>query len=261
MKTTLAVGLALFFCLHSTFAQSNSAAPPVGTADAETGASAERAEPRSVATVLHQRIAEIAFEDLPLDQVVDWLAATLNVNIVVRWETLRDAGVARDKAISMAVRNMRISQVLWLLMNEAGGTDTKLAYRGSGNLLLLSTAADLGNEQLVRVYDVSDLIVRVQNFAGPQVGLEGQGGGGNTEVFVQAGGTNDEDQPPNANANNGEIDPDVARLMEIIRQAIEPDSWEASGRGSIMAYRRQLIVRNTIAVHQALGGPVSDGAD
>ena len=57
-----------------------------------------------------------------------------------------------------------------------------------------------------------------------------------------------------------ETDADMARLIEIIQRSIEPGSW-GEGGGSITAFRQQLIVRNTILVHQALGGPVSDGGE
>ena len=36
--------------------------------------------------------------------------------------------------------------LLWMIMNAAGGSDVKLAYRASNNLLILSTADDLGTE-------------------------------------------------------------------------------------------------------------------
>jgi hypothetical protein len=162
-----------------------------------------------------------------------------------------------------------------MIMNEVGGPDLKLAYRASGNLLILSTADDLGKELLVRVYDVSDLLVRIRNFTNaPQVDIGGQqgsgggggagGGGGNQNVFGGGGsgqGGQEEDNDEDQN-QPGAPDPEITRLIEIIQQTIEPDSWDINqGRGTIQAFRRQLIVRNSILVHQALGGPVTEGTE
>src|SRR5262249_3513798 len=150
---------------------------------------------------------------LPFDQVIDWLAQYTGMQIVVRWENLTDAGVSRDKPITMSVKKLRFSQVLWMVMNEVGGTDLKLAYRASANLLILSTAEDLGKEMLGRVYDVSDLLVRVRNFTNaPQVDISGQtggggggaggGGGGSQNVFGGGGGSSGGQENGNEDTNN-----------------------------------------------------------
>ncbi|MBZ5665866.1 MAG: hypothetical protein LAO30_14785, partial [Acidobacteriia bacterium] len=58
----------------------------------------------------------VAFQDLPLEQVVDWLGEFTQLNISVRWQIMQDAGVDKDKPISIQARNLRLSQVLWLMM-------------------------------------------------------------------------------------------------------------------------------------------------
>ena len=274
MKTTLAVGLALAFLSSSALAQTAPAAK-----DTKVVVKTSKGTPGTLAQ-LNKRIEEISFQDLPFDQVIDWLAQYTGMQINVRWQNLTDAGISRDKAVTLSVKKLRFSQVLWMVMNDVGGSDLKLAYRASGNLLILSTAEDLGKEMLVRVYDVSDLLVRVRNFtSAPQVDVTGQSGGGGGgggaggggggsggNVFGGGGGgtggqeQGNEDQ--NQNNQNGAPDPEIARLISIIEMTIEPDSWEAnSGKGSIQAFRKQLIVRNTILVHQALGGAVTEGQD
>ncbi|MCH8800762.1 MAG: hypothetical protein IH963_07625 [Chloroflexi bacterium] len=150
-------------------------------------------------------------------------------------------------------------------MNEAGGTDVKLAYRASGNLILLSLHDDLGKDMLVKVYDVRDLLVRVPRFtnaaqlnpgqalnqagqgAGGQGGGGGGGGGGNSQLFSDDEDDDDQDQNDGAG--------DMERLIQVIVDTVEPDTWNVNGGlGSITPLRGQIIVRNSILVHQLLGG-------
>ncbi len=222
----------------------------------EAGALAGSGAPNTL-RILNQRIQEVSFEEAPFDQVMEWVEQTMQINVSVRWQTLEDAGVRRDKPISVRVRNVRFSQVLWMIMNEAGGTDLKLAYRASGNLLILSTAEDLGKEMITRVYDVSDLLVRVPRFTGPRLDLSqqsgaGQGGGGQN-LFQDEG--NDQDR----SRGEGEENIEIENLRQIIVQTVEPETWaDNGGQGTIVAFRNQLIVRNSIFVHQRLGGYIEE---
>lgn len=232
----------------------------------------ERAPQTSnILAVLDQKMPEITFEDTAFEQVMDYLQELTGLNIVVRWPILEASNIEREKPITVNARNLRFSQILWMVMNEAGGTDVKLAYRASGNLLVLSTQADLGQEMLVRVYDVNDLLARVPRFtSAPELDLtqasqnQGQGGGGQN-IFGGAGGGNQDDDDDEENqgggANGQDQDPDMQRLIDLIVQTIEPDSWQinsGTGGGTIQAFRRQLVVRNNILVHQKLNGPVFD---
>jgi len=212
--------------------------------------------------VLDQRIDEIAFEDAPFEQVMEWVAEYSKMNISVRWQQLEDLGVDRDKTISVSAKNLRLSQILWMIMNEAGGTDVKLAYRAQGDLLVMSTEEDLGQEMLVRVYDVSDLLVEIKDFtSAPQIDFQqisqqvssGSGGGGGGQSIFGNDSSNDDDDDNNDN----EDDEDIRELINLIQATISPDSWTTlGGTGTIEAFRNQLVVRNNILVHQHLCGAI-----
>ncbi|MCA9243545.1 MAG: hypothetical protein KDA32_06300 [Phycisphaerales bacterium] len=229
-------------------------------------AQAQRSDSVDTRKLLSQTIPEVSFEDAPFDQVMEWVAEFTQMNVVVRWEQLEVAGVDRDKPVSIRVRNLSLSQVLWMIMSEAGG-ETKMAYRASGNLLVLSTADDLGKEMVVKVYDVSDLLLRVPRFdnapridlqqAGQQAAQAGQGGGGGGGQ-----GLFQDDQEDNEQDQQGD-NTEIQQLIQLIMETIEPDSWReglsgGAGQGSIRAFRSMLIVRNSIDVHQKLGGALSD---
>jgi len=218
--------------------------------------------------LINQRIPEVTFTDAPFESVMDWVADFTQANVVVRWETLEFNGVDRDKPISMNVRNLRLSQVLWMIMNEAAGPDLKLAYRASGNMIVVSTAEDLGREMIVKVYDVSDLLINVPRFTnaarldpaqalnqlgqGGTGGGGGGGGGGGSQLFET---DQDEDEGDGEAAGQAQIQ----ELIELITDTIEPDTWvQNGGLGTIHVFRGQLVVRNSALVHQRIGGYVSE---
>ncbi len=223
--------------------------------------------PRNTLAVLNQRIEEINFDEAPLDEVMSWIGEVTKLNVMVKWQILEDLGIERDKPISIHARNLRLSQILWMIMSEAGGSDVKLAYRASGNLLVLSTAEDLGSEMIVRVYDVSDLLVRIPRFRGsPRIDIQqvgqsagsGIGGGGTTNIFGGSTGGNTTDDDDQRGGQGNDVDEEtMQRLIDLIQTTIEPDTWAINGgEGTIQAFGRQLIVRNNILVHQLIGGPV-----
>ncbi|MFQ5806316.1 MAG: hypothetical protein ACE5I3_07695, partial [Phycisphaerae bacterium] len=134
----------------------------------------------------------------------------------------------------------------------AGGPDLKLAYRASGELLIVSTAEDLGREMVTIVYDVSDLLTHIPRFADARrVDPTGLGGAG----LHRQGGQQSTDE----RERNQDDDADIQKLVELIIQTVEPDSWtDNGGLGTIQAFRNVLVVWNNIRVHQALGGYVEE---
>lgn len=261
MRTVTVAGLVSILVASSAFGQ----ARPDNRAGTTTGSRT----PNTLKN-LNARIEQVSFEDAPLDQVMDWLGTITPMNVNVKWQVLEDAGVNRDKPITMNVSNLRLSQVLWLLMQEASGPDLKLAYRASGDLLIISTADDLGKEMVVRVYDVSDLLVRVTNFRNaPQLDITqasqggGQGGGSSQNIFGgnSGGGSMQDEDSQRGSAQGQEEDQDIQKLIDLIVQTVEPDSWAINGGlGTIQSFQgKLLVVRNNILVHQALGGYVEEG--
>lgn len=202
---------------------------------------------------LSQRIAEVSLVEVPLDQALDWLADFTPLSVVVRWQVLEDAGVLRDTPITLSIRNLRLSQVLWVMLREAGGTDVRLAFRAQPDLLTISTEDDLARDMFLRVYDVNDLLLEVPRIGGRiQIDITGIGTSGSGPW----------------NNGHGDADPEredadqhdqIARLIELITSTVEPDSWDRNGgMGTISAWGSLLVVRNSASVHQALGRSVAE---
>ncbi|TWT43813.1 hypothetical protein RAS1_02130 [Phycisphaerae bacterium RAS1] len=219
--------------------------------------------------LLNQKMIDVSFGDASLEAAIDWLRSATGADFVVRWQPLEDAGVRRDTAVSLNVRNLPLSQVLWLLLTEAGGPDVRLAYRASGRLILISTEEDLDREMVTRVYDVSDLLFAAPRFRNaaqidPTQALQAATQSGQSRPG-SSGGSSSGGAIFNAGRGAEEGDDaardDRAELVALIRQVIEPESWadgNAGGRGTIVAFRDALVIRSTLRVHQQIGGFLGD---
>ena len=215
----------------------------------------ERSEPSanqpklpSVQDVLDSPVPEAAFQDVPLEQVMEWLADYVDTNVWVRWQVLEQSGVERDKPISIRVRDLPLRQVLWIILTEAGGPEVKLAYATMENLLIISTWSNLNEELITKVYEVPDLVARIPRFKnGVRVdaarALQPDNRGVSEGTAQSPPG--DSDDPKQA----------VQELIAMIVETVEPDSWVVNGGlGTIKAWRRKVVVRNSLYVHQQLGG-------
>ena len=252
MRSTVAGLLVLSLLAGSAFAQSDNRA---------------KLAQKNFNTVelLESQVADIEFVDQPLDTVIDWLGKEFaGRNIYVNWQQLESLSIEKTKEVTLSLKGFTLSRVLWMIMKEASGGETRLAYRASGNLIVISTADDLGQEMIVKVYDVTDLIVRVRNFTNaPQIDIQqaaqSGGGGGGGNIFGGGGGGQEDEEDEEQQA--GEVDPEMELLIEMITNTIDFESWFANGgKGTITAFRRQLVVRNNIGVHQKLGGASEEGA-
>ena len=210
--------------------------------------------------LLNKRLPEIRFDAVPFETVMQYIQELTEINLSVRWEKLENAGVERDAPITIQARNLRLRQVLFMIMNAATDSDLTLAYRMSGNLLVVSTEEDLGREHITKVYDVADLMVRVPNQPQPfyqnNNSSLGQGGGGGS-IF---GNSQNQQRQQQDQYEPGQPSGEMSALIEVIQQTIEPDTWavNGAGEGHVQSYGHLLIVTNTILVHQKIGGYITE---
>ncbi len=145
-----------------------------------------------------------------------------------------------------------------------------MTYQGHGNILKISTKSDFGRKLEVRTYQILDLLFQSpdmgQSF--PAVDLDqasrsggGGGGGGGQSIFGGGGSSGSED----LEEEESEVEERILELITVIASTIEPASWgpitginvvlPGTGVGSITQFNdRQLVIRNTVAVHEQLAG-------
>lgn len=267
------VGVANYRAIAQSADQSQApTAPPVAEAPSLKTTPAESAVViRTAAEILALRIPEFRLEDVPLELVIDWLRKMCDTNVLVRWERLAEAGVARDKSIQLHGRNMTLRTILDLLIRAAAEEDAPLAYRVSDNLILITTKADLDERLITRTYDVSDVILPEQTGGQMFIGRARDIPIGTTPV-VAAGAVGQRPIVQTWSSGNflegygvgpwrdrgeGQRSQERERLLrelvEAIIATVEPDTWDVNGgRGSIRIFKETLIIRNTPLVHEKI---------
>lgn len=217
---------------------------------------------------LKERLPEVRIQQQPFEQVIEWLAEMQNVNIAVDWTDLQDNGIERDAALDINLVNLTFRTILEEVLAQVGG-ETELAYAVGEGLLRVATKEKLDKDKLILIYDIRDMLVniprasRMASFDVTQgMGQQGsgQGGGGGQGMFgegnQQGGQRGGQDQYDQGGLGSAEL---IQRIMDIIRQTVEPDSWRETGGGdaSIRELNGQLIIYNTSDSHRQVSDLLS----
>lgn len=226
--------------------------------------------------LLRQRVASVDWKDATLEEVLDWVRdqGEGRVNVVPKWGPLGIESVTRENPINLQLNNTNIADVLNEVLDQLS-EDGQVQYRAIGNKLSISTKQDFERKMYVRVYDITDMLFRVENFGedAPLIDLQnagrgggGGGGGGGQSVFSGAGGSagNKGESTEQLEQENEER---LTKLRELIEQTIAPESWDLTGsgsgsgnavggggRGRIRVHQTSLVVLNTIEVHEMIAG-------
>jgi len=159
------------------------------------------------------------FEDTPLDDVIAKFRTEGRINI------LRARGVDGSTEVNLDIGRVKLRQALDLVCDQ-----TDLSWRVENGAVIIDEAdAGEGRNVVRRVFNVADLLINLRTFKGDEPRLAGD-----TE---NAGRIPQEEE-------EAEADPlEIEDLVDVILEAIDPDSWDLDGHG--ITYRQQdLIVLN-----------------
>lgn len=192
---------------------------------------------RPILEALETRVPEINFEAVPLKEVFEWISEVTGIkNFHVQWSRLEENSVDRDRPISIQLADVTAERLLRLVLNEASD-DIELGYAVIDGILIVSTAEDLPRNIHVEVYDVRELLTRAQHslydpLTGGKVLVPRK-----TDVVIEDA----------VSAGPGR------ELVDMIRNVIEPNSWQANGGVEyIQVYHDSLVVRQSESVHAEL---------
>jgi hypothetical protein len=182
------------------------------------------------------------FVEAPLNDVLKYLADTLEVQFHVNRRAIEESGVTLDSPVTINLKNIKASTLLGLLLDSvAGGLD----FVERDGFVLVSTIDDLDHMTEVRVYNCRDLLA----LAPP--GLEGATSpamyGGMGEGFGGPPGM------PGGAASGGLGGMSATRrgLPGLIQTAVESASWEdVGGVGSISEFNGLLVIKQSARVHE-----------
>jgi hypothetical protein len=228
----------------------------------------------AIRDALWGRVAEFVVSDVPFDQALRSLLEKSRVrNWHVRWEPLINEGVAREKRISVNVRDTYVWRALDLLLGEVSGTDVRLAYEPVDGVLIVSTDADLYRRMDTRVYPIGDLITGdIARMRQRLAVLEQKAArapdplSASAEVHYRAAiermkaaerNPIEEDEQQNEDDEYGHLP--MQWTITLIQQSVEPDTWVTNGgTGTIQAYFDSIVGRNNVTIHRALSRLLND---
>jgi hypothetical protein len=103
-----------------------------------------------------------------LSGLVEYLRARNGMNVFVHWGALKDAGVTASTEVRTDVKDVQLETALRIALDEASGSvglEDRLRYTIRDGMLVISTSAQLDQDEYVVLYDVSDLLRPVEGWA------------------------------------------------------------------------------------------------
>lgn len=157
-------------CMLSSLAIVTSFGPPAQPAAAQDGLRlgdrsvvvtvADRAGGSSASDGLRERmnkpLPQVSFDETPLREVFEFLAASANLNIYVRWGDFEGLGVDRDHPVTLRLSEVSPERVLRLLLSDVG--DGQLTAEIDENVLMIGARGEVMPRQITVIYDVADLL-------------------------------------------------------------------------------------------------------
>ena len=206
------------------------------------------------------------FQDLQFQKAIQWLTDSTGANITVNWTALEAAGINKDALVTLHLKNVKFETVLRQLLDVAGGV-TPLGYVIEDGVIKISTKEDLAKNTITRTYDINDLMVRVPNFAAPELILNASSSSsnGSSNSGGLFGGGSSSDNTSSSNNGGEENIPTkseiVQKIITMISTSVDPDSWReplGSGTvGSISEIQGQLVITQTQENHARIAELIS----
>lgn len=277
------IGAALSYLLvASAYSQPVSNSQPARAGEAGYVTTDERekrskAENDAIWAALEKKIESFELVDVPLkDAISKLLALTAIRNHHVEWQNLIDAGIEREKPISLRLRGVTAGRVLDLLLAEAGGPDIAVVYEPVDGVLLLGTAESIYQRMSIHVYPVGDILnhdlpamrARTSTTQPADEPLPGESADAAraAEHFRNAmKRLGDAAGDASEDAEAGDVSPRtrkayrLGRLLELTTQTVHPECWvQNGGTSTLQVFEDCLVVRSNPPVHRELCKLLSD---
>ena len=162
-----------------------------------------------------QKPVSFDFVETPLQDVLSFLGSLADVTIVLDTEAVKDT----NPTVTLRVNQMQLERALQWVCKLTG-----LRYGLRDEAVFISNRFHQQPE--LRMYDVSDITIHVENFAKRRISLassEGQSGGSGDGGNVIPDFEPDEDKDADDEPLTGQ------RLVEFIQRTIAPGTWRTDG--------------------------------
>lgn len=213
---------------------------------------------------LGETVPEVRFSAAPLRSALDDLRDKNQLNLHVNWPALTLAGVTPETPVSVDLKHVRLDKVLDLVLDEAGGTKTRLGYAVDEGVVTVSTQAELNRQTVTRVYNIRDLLAVAPNFEAPPLELGAARSAAyamhrqepRPTLFPRESDGSDEPDAATEDRPSPKQRAAVDELIELITDAVQPGTWRGHGGtvGSLRELNGQLIVTHTSQAQSQVGG-------
>lgn len=208
-----------------------------------------------------ERHVPVDFVDEPFDRVIERFAEGQKLNIIVNWNDLRRAGVARNTPIELRLpEEISLQKALTEVLEQAGGGTVDLGFDVSDGAIKVATRATLDKETYTAVYDIQDLLMEIPQFTeGPSSDLRQSAAlsaaklaAAERDARPWAHGDDDDDDKADRDPEDSAR---VQRLIGLIEETVAPSSWTDRGGtvGTIKEINGQLVITQNAAAQRQVG--------
>lgn len=242
---------------------------PPNSARADEPAKREQDQLVTAEVAIREKLVKLdsfAYEDMPLQEIVNDLKMKWDIPIVIDVKALSEASVTADQPISIQLPKVTRKSGLKLILEPI-----ELTYVVRDEVLVVTTQEEAKRALFTCFYDVRDLITAVEEDelrarklfgeTAPAAAAETKPAAKEAPKTDPAGGADVKPQHLDLAASQSAItkfDPmgpykfrasDV--ILTLFQETIEPDSWEeAGGPGRMSMLAGVMVVSNTNEVHE-----------
>ena len=209
---------------------------PLITGNTKAQAPDPRAE-QILNTLSQKRVYDLKFEsgDITLSGAIEYMRSVTGLNFVLSQKVKDDKA---DTEIDLNLDNVSVRQVLDLITEP-----NEMAWKIRNGVVMILNKEEALDKAVLQFYDVKDLVAKISDFPGQEINL-----------------VPSKYQPPEpADADAEPSSPfEVDSLMDVIRQTIEPDSWDTVENANIEPKNNVLVITTTPDIHRKIGQFLSD---
>jgi len=193
---------------------------------------------------LHQRLKSrkidtIRFPEVSLPEAINALSLVSEMSMVV------DPAVASEldsSGVILDISNLAglsVESILNILLEQSSSEDMRLVYTVKHGVVLITSQESLSGESVPRIHSIQDLTFQLTNFKGPEIG------------FIPEPGFefDNETNPLFGGDELGTYIVEPEDIVNLVRENIARDSWDADGNAIDVTDSRGLFVINSPEVH------------
>jgi hypothetical protein len=177
----------------------------------------------------------VDFTNSTLEEAVSYLRDFTNINIIVDAEVYKNQSEDQLK-VTLKVKDLLLKSVLKLMLNSR-----ELTAMYKEGVVLIVPKGKIDKAVTLQLYDVRDLLVKIQDFAGPKVELvsPSKGGGG-----PLTGATFTLEEPRSTITEEF--------ITEMVKQNTGDKSWDENPNASINLTNGVMVVSQSKRVHEEI---------